>query len=125
MRYVDAQTCRFLNFPQYREWCRTRTHDEDFKRSIVMLADNRKILPTVLGPRQQTFMGEFRYDVWRVEFKGAFVWILTGKSGTAFELEHGSDPDAIPEFSEWLYAELLKTGAWDGKFDFLKTEGAV
>lgn len=86
------------------------TSPHSFRRMMLLTGDNRNILALALGPMFQRHQGEYRSDVWRVEFGGELFWIFSSIKGTSYEWEVRADQKAISpvigDLFRWLEPQI-------------------
>jgi len=98
---------------------RRRDHDEEDQwaysewmealpvvRASTLHQNNRMKLLKLWGAQTCTFTGEYRYWIWRREFEGYEVWVLTGNRGTSIEVPHEMPGRARASFAKTFLGEL-------------------
>ncbi len=112
-RYALADANNIMNLPGVRAWFDGHGDSQlGFDRTMVVMGSSREEVARLYGPRDQTFTGEFRHDVWRIEHEGLYFWVLSAKTkGTGVEIEMpevwgAGDEHKVISFLDNMYTEL-------------------
>lgn len=94
------------NFSEVRDFL----FDGDSYRTYgILFRDNRKRLPSVLGPRGAQWTGNNRWDVWKIEVTPrTWMFILSGVTGSSLEVDgdYENDVHAIIDTLKALASKL-------------------
>lgn len=84
--YEEIKSYDILNNKYFREWMFDCFLEKSIWEQCLLLGKNVDAFKNIFGRQTSVFTGEFRYYVWRREFKGYTFLIFSSNKGTSFEI---------------------------------------